>query len=194
MAVLWSLHRTAEELGFDQIGSTLAAIRRMFFDFSVARSAFVSFAAKARDEERLGQTVTPEIEALVDVLARPDLPKLWQVVDWFWIATLAVVVPIAPYGLPILMSTRDNRNIARARRLFEMRRSELAAAAIDVETQKRVRHILDDQAKTFLTFEAINRLYYQMVLRNQAWYYGAVFVLFFMLVLVNYALIRLRVL
>jgi len=192
MAVLWALHRTSVELGFDKIGSTFGAIRRMFFDFSVGKSALASFEAKARDEQKLGHPVTKEITTLIEKLARKNLPWTWRVFNIFWIAALALIVPIAPYILPFLMYARDRTDIARAQKLFGLRKSELAATAIDPAIRGSLGEIFEKQADSFMTFEVINQIYYRTVMRNQLWYYAAVLVFFLMLVFINYVAIRIQ--
>lgn len=192
MAVLWALNRTSVELGFDKIGSTFGAIRRMFFDFSVAKSALTGFANKANDPEKLGHPVTDDISALVKRLARQSLPWAWRLFNIFWIATLVIVVPAAPYVLPFVMYARDRRDIARARTLLRQRRNELDTAPVEPEVRESLGSIFDKQVSGFMTFEAINQLYYGKVLRNQLWYYTAVLVFFLMLVFANYVIIRIQ--
>lgn len=192
MAVLWALNRTSVELGFDKIGSTFGAIRRMFFDFSVAKSALTGFANKANDPQKLGHPVTDDISALVKRLARQSLPWAWRLFNIFWIATLVIVVPAAPYVLPFVMYARDRRDIARARTLLRQRRNELDKAPVEPEVRESLGAIFDKQVSGFMTFEAINQLYYGKVLRNQLWYYAAVLVFFLMLVFANYVIIRIQ--
>ena len=192
IAVLWALHRTSVELGFDNISSTFGAIRRMFFDFSVGKSALASFEVKARDEQRLGYPITKDIADLIGKLARKNLPWVWRVFNVFWISALVLIVPIAPYILPFLMYARDRADIARARKLFGLRRTELASAILEPAIRNSLSEIFKKQVDSFLTFEAINQIYYRMVMRNQLWYYAAVLVFFLMLVFINYVVIRIR--
>jgi len=192
VAVLWALHRTSVELGFDKIGSTFSAIGRMFFDFSVAKSALSGFAKNAKDPQKLGHPVAENIVALVNELARQSLPWVWRIFNICWIATLVIVVPIAPYVLPFVMFARDRSDIARARKLLGQRREELNAADVEPEIRDSLGAIFDKQVSGFITFEAINQLYYGKVLRNQLWYYAAVLVFFLMLVFANYVVLRMQ--
>lgn len=187
IAVLWSLHQTAKELGFEKLGSTFSAIRRMFFDFSTARSALQTFSEKAQDESKLGQPVTSEVSAFVAELARLDQPRAWIAINWLWIVALAAIIALAPYLIPFLMVARDRSDITRARKLFQMRRAELNRSDIEQDLKNSISEIFEGQASTFLTFEKINELYYSKVIKNQLWYYGVVFLAFFALIFGNYA-------
>lgn len=190
VAVLWSLNRTARELSFGEISSTFAAIWRMFFDFSVARSTLTNFSAKASNEDRLGIPVTKDVVDLIARISRPDQPFIWSMWNVFWILVLIVLVLGAPYGVPFLMSARDKADIERGRYMFDVRKSELLASGLPLEKLECLMKIFDEQTLSFLNFEHINQLYYRTVIRHQFWYYAAVFVLFFALVFANYAWAR----
>ena len=192
MAVLWSLHQTSIELGFEKLGSTFSAIRRVFFDFSTARSALDSFASKATDQDTFGRPVTDELSSLVWNLARPEYPALWNIQNWIWIAVLFALIPLAPFLIPFLMRMRDRADIRRALVLFGMRRTELVEAAVDDSVREAISRVFERQIVNFMNFEDINDLYYRKVTKHQAWYYGAVFALFGLLVLANYTWSRIQ--
>lgn len=173
-------------------GLIAPSLRRMFFDFSVAKSALCGFANKAKDPQKFGHPVTYEISTLVSKLARRSLPWVWRLSNFFWIAMLVIIVPVAPYVLPFVMYARDRNDIARARKLLGQRRGELDDASVEPDVRDSLAAIFDKQVSSFMTFEAINQLYYSKVLRNQLWYYAAVLVFFLILVFANYVIIRVQ--
>jgi hypothetical protein len=72
--------------------------------------------------------------------------------------------------------------------ILSERCAEIRESGVAEFEKHRIELILLGCFENLFVFEEINKIYYRTIIKHQAWYYLAVLVLFFLVVLANYAI------
>jgi hypothetical protein len=188
VSVLWALHSTSRTFGWGGLGSVFGVIVNSIFDLRIGGNLFELFAKHARENlAKLPGGPQPEAQQIADELAA--MPKsAAPLIDG--VATTAAIL-VAGAALPIaiapLVQASDNRADRRTFKVIRQRREVLEASALQPAEKSILRTELQSIEEITSGRVEMTGLYHAHIRKQMLYYYAAVFLLFAIVVFVNYA-------
>ena len=188
-SILWAFHNTAQNLGFDRLGSVFSVIRTYLFNLHLCGNSFENFRNKAVAVMREGHE-EDGMASKISQISRTEM-GYWVIFESISFSLILIVTSVlAPYIVPFLMSVQDRRNLEQSAQAFKRRCLEIQSLFENEILADRLKSILSKYASDFANWGDINQLFYSEIRKNIYYYYLAILSCFIVVVFLNYIILR----